>query len=378
MTRADPHAIPLVSSESVERVRIAALRRGLLAWYRREARDLPWRRTRDPYRIWLSEIMLQQTRVETVIPYYERFTRVFPAVAALARAGEARVLKLWEGLGYYSRARNLHAAAKTVAGEGSRWPRTAEEWRRLPGVGRYTAGAIASIAFGERAPVLDGNVKRVLARLFEIERPIDEPKTAELMWGIAESLVPPRSPGDFNQSLMELGACICVPRSPRCGECPVNGSCEAYASGRQDELPRRREKAAVPHHDVVAAAIERRGRILIGKRPAGGLLGGLWEFPGGKVRRGEGREAALRREIAEELGRGIAVGPRLARVEHAYSHFRITLHVYRCSIDKGRPQAKFHAALRWVRPEEFERFAFPAATLKAMRIFLPRERLRLP
>jgi len=343
------------------------LRRRLLGWYRANARDLPWRRTHDPYRIWLSEVLLQQTRVETVLPYYARFTAAFPTVRELAAAREDRVLKLWEGLGYYTRARNLLRAAKAIVdGYGGRFPRTAREWQRLPGVGRYTANAIASIAFGERAPVLDGNVKRVLARLFNIGRNIDEARTQKLLWAVAERLVPPRVPGEFNQAMMELGARVCTPRAPRCEQCPLRHSCEARALGCQSHLPRRRAKKPLPHRHIVAAAIEKNGRFLLGKRPPSGLLGGLWEFPGGKVEAGESHEQALVREIREELGIEIAVGAHLASVAHAFSHFRITLHVYRCRHIGGAPRPHEHTAIRWVRRADFDRYAFPAADRRVL------------
>jgi A/G-specific adenine glycosylase len=337
----------------------------LLAWFRANARDLPWRRTRDPYRIWLSEIMLQQTRVETVLDYYERFTRAFPRVEDLARADDAKVLKHWEGLGYYGRARNLLAAARSVVREsGGRFPDTAEEWLGLPGVGRYTAGAIASIAYGERTPVLDGNVKRVLARLHHIRESIDDAATVDRMWALAGELVSARAPGDSNQALMELGARVCRPRNPRCGDCPVRAHCRARAAGEVASVPVRRAKKTVPHHEIVAAAIRKNGRFLFGRRPLEGLLGGLWEFPGGKVEAGETHAQALAREIREELGVAIEAGALLAVVRHAYSHFRITLHLYEGAVKSGRPAPGYHTELKWLLPSQFDRYAFPAATLK--------------
>lgn len=344
-----------------------AVRRGLLAWFRRNARDLPWRRTRDPYRIWLSEVMLQQTRVETVRPYYERFTAEFPRVQDLAAASEDRVMRLWQGLGYYSRARNLHRTARIIAGErGGEFPRSAEQWRRLPGVGRYTAGAIASIAFGERVPVVDGNVKRVLARLFDVGASVDAPRTVRCLWEIAGKLVPPTEPGLFNQAIMELGSTLCTPKRPRCNDCPVRAACGAHARGRQARLPVRRRRKPLPHYEIVAGAIRKNGRYLLGKRPPGGLLGGLWELPGGKVEPDETHTEALLREIDEELGMVVRVGKRLASVKHAYSHFRITLHVYACEPLRGRPRARYHTALRWVTRPQFGQYALPAATLKVL------------
>lgn len=348
-----------------------AMRRALLAWFSREARVLPWRQTRDPYLIWLCEVIMQQTRIDQGLPYYERYAARYPAVRDLAAAPEDAVLKLWEGLGYYTRARNMHRTAKRIVEEyNGEFPRKAELLQLLPGIGRYAAGAIASIAFGEAVPVVDGNVRRVLSRLFDLDACIDEPQTERELWRIAASLVPTSNPGDFNQAIMELGATFCSPRKPNCAACPVSAWCLARARGVQEERPVRKPKTAPPHHEVVVAVIARGGRYLIGKRPPEGLLGGLWEFPGGKVQPGETHQQALARECREELGVVVRPGGLIATVKHAYTHFRITLNAYHCAIigNKQMPkQSRAHTELRWVPPAEFDDYAFPKANLK----FLP-------
>ncbi|UCG15668.1 MAG: A/G-specific adenine glycosylase [Phycisphaerales bacterium] len=344
-----------------------SIRRSLIAWFRKHARDLPWRRTRHPYHVWLSEVMLQQTRMETALPYYRRFIKAFPTVRKLAAADDERVLKLWQGLGYYTRARNLHKAARIIVKEhGGRFPRTARQWSKLPGVGRSTAAAIASIAFDQRAAVLDGNVKRVLARLYGISASVDETATINTLWAIAEELVPPAAPGDFNQAVMEFGARICTPRRPQCEQCPLCGQCRAYAAGKQDALPVRRSKKPVPHYAIVAAAIRKNGRYLIARRPPRGMLGGLWEFPGGKIEDGETHEQALVREVREELGINVAVEEHIASIDHAYSHFSITLSLYRCRLVSGRVCRRYHTEVKWVPRSRFDRYAFPAANYKCL------------
>lgn len=342
-----------------------AFRRAIMKWYGHQARDLSWRGTRDPYAIWVSEIILQQTRVDQGTPYIERFLKAFPTVEALASAEVDAVLKLWEGLGYYTRARNLHKAARhVVEHDGGQLPLDAKAWEDLPGVGRYTAGAIASIAFDESAPVVDGNVKRVLARLLNCRDNIDTPATTKAIWEWMTTLVRGKSPGVFNQSVMELGANICTPRNPACKGCPVQRYCLAYAQGTQATLPVRKSKKKVPHHQIVVAAIKKNGRYLLGKRPPEGMLGGLWEFPGGKVEAGESHEEALHREMKEELGIRIDILDPLCSVDHAYSHFKITVHVYVCRQRSGRPSPKVHTDLKWVFQKHFDRYAFPKANHK--------------
>jgi A/G-specific adenine glycosylase len=346
---------------------LAPVRRSLMTWFRSCARDLPWRRTRDPYAIWVSEIMLQQTQVATVVDYYRRFLERFPTVEALAAARLEAVLKAWEGLGYYGRARHLHAAAgKLVAENGGKLPRTAEELRRLSGIGRYTAGAIASIAFDLDEPVLDGNVIRVLCRLTCLDADPAAPAVAERLWTMARELIPPGQAGQFNQAMMELGAMICRPRRPACGTCPLARQCLARRAGRQEELPVKAAKKASPHYTVAVGAVYRRGRILIARRPAKGLLGGLWELPGGKQRAREPLEETCRREVREETGVAVRVGREIAVVNHAYTHFSITMHAFCCQHLSGEAQPLAAEAVRWVWPSQLSRYPFPRANLRVL------------
>lgn len=343
----------------------AAIRKTLLAWYDADKRDTPWRRRRDAYSVWLSEIILQQTRVDQGTPYYERFIAAFPTVESLAEAPEDRVLKLWEGLGYYSRARNLHKAAKRVAVEhGGRFPETAEALATLPGVGPYTAGAIASIAFGEQAPLVDGNVARVLARLFDLDAPPEDAAMKRALWNLAGALVPADRPGDFNQALMEFGARVCTPRSPGCAACPLARRCLAKRNGTVAERPVRKEKSATPRHEMAGAAIRVDGAYLILRRKPDGLLGGLWEFPSVRMESGESHEDAVRRIGGEVLGVRLKPGGVIATVGHAYSHFRITLTLYGARILRGEPKPLVHDALAWTPKEGFEAYAFPKANHK--------------
>lgn len=342
----------------------------LLAWWDEERADLPWRRRDDPYAIWVAEVMLQQTQVATVIPYYQRWMERFSTVEALAAASLDDVLKMWEGLGYYGRARRLHAAARTVVEEhDGRLPESAEALQQLPGIGPYTAGAIASIAFDRPAPVLDGNVIRVLSRLLDLEEDVTARESKKRLWQVADGLVPAERPGDFNQALMELGQRICLPAEPRCHRCPLAVHCLARRRGTQLERPVRPPRKRTPHHDVAAGVIWRDdGRFLITRRPLDGLLGGLWEFPGGKREPGDESLAhTLKREIREELGLEIAVGPPLARIKHAYTHFRITLHALHARHVSGRPQHLGVAGHAWVTLDDLDDYAFAVTDRKIIR-----------
>jgi A/G-specific adenine glycosylase len=351
----------------------SAIAAALLAWVDAgQLRDLPWRvAPRDPYAVWVSEIMLQQTQVATVIPYLQRWLERFPTVEALAAATQADVLKAWEGLGYYSRARNLHKAARVVVEQhGGRLPADRHALLALPGIGKYTAGAILSIAFGQRAAVLDGNVKRVLARVWDVEGEIGKSATETALWHLAEGLVhavEPRQAGVLNEALMDLGATICLPQAPRCLLCPLHAPCLARQRGTQEERPVRAARKPLPHFDVTAAVLRRpghAGQFLIAQRPPEGMLGGLWEFPGGKQHAGETLAECLRREMEEELGVDVAVGAPVTSVRHAYTHFRITLHAFECQLLAGEPQSIGVADWRWVTLDDLAAYAFAVTDQK--------------
>ena len=321
----------------------------LLNWYEVNARRLPWRGRSDAYAVWVSEIMLQQTRVESVIPYFERWMERFPTLESLAAASQHEVLATWEGLGYYSRARNLQRAAQIVMDEyDGKLPEDVDLLRRLPGIGRYSAAAIASIAFGLDEPALDGNIRRVIARLFNVTEDARSPKGERKLWDLAAASLPPGRAGDYNQALMDLGASICTPRSPACGRCPLTSECQACQLSIQEQRPVMAPKPAIPHYQVTAAIITRNSQVLIARRPSHGLLGGLWEFPGGKQQDGEDLPSCLRREIKEELEAEIEVGEPFGVYKHSFTHFRITLHAFCCTLLTGEPQPIQAAELCWV------------------------------
>ena len=325
----------------------------LLAWYRQNRRDLPWRRSRDPYAIWLSEIMLQQTRVDTVVPYYQRFLADFPTVSALADAEEAEVLKRWSGLGYYRRARQLHLAAKQVVTDfDGVVPTTAEQLQQLKGVGRYTAGAIASIAFDESVPLVDGNVSRVFSRLFELRADMRLSGSQKQVWGLAEQLVPDETPGDFNQALMELGAMVCVPRTPRCLLCPLRQHCDARKAGVEQQLPFMSKKAKPKQLNMVASVMQQPdGQVLLAQRLPDGLFGGLWEPPMVEAASTEDSRKALAAYGVARTRTLVVHG----RVRHILTHRRLDIEVAgaavarRTRLPKATPP---YAALRWVHPTE--------------------------
>jgi A/G-specific adenine glycosylase len=347
---------------------IQAFRKALIGWYLANKRDLPWRHTNDPYRIWVSEVMLQQTQVATVVPYYHRFLQNFGELETLARADSQDVLKNWEGLGYYARARNLHRAAGLVLKEhGGVVPNRWAEFRKLPGVGDYIAAAVLSMAFEQPFPVVDGNVKRVLARLLMVKDPVNKTTTAQKFRVIADELLDRKKPGTFNQAMMELGAIVCRPRQPLCGSCPVQNKCRANQSGTVLDYPVKLKKQPPPLYRIAVGVIFKNGRVLITRRKPSGLLGGLWEFPGGKIQKGESPDAACIREIKEEVNLTIEVDSHLSRVKHAYTHFKIVMDVFCCSYVSGRVALSGPVDHRWIKLSTIKKYPLPKANHK----FLP-------
>ena len=345
------------------------LRKRLLQWYDEAKRDLPWRKTQDPYRIWVAEVMLQQTQVKTVLKYYDRFLQAFPTLKAFADASLEDVLRVWQGLGYYARARNLHRGARYILTElKGRFPDDFEALKKVPGIGTYTAAAVASIAFGRAAAVLDGNVKRVLSRIVLIDTELSDSRTKARLEALAQEILDPDRPGDFNQALMELGATICLPKRPKCLLCPVRAYCRAQQElPDPSALPVKKARKAIPHYEIAVGLIWDDGYVFIDKRPEDGMLGGLWEFPGGKIENGESARMAVKREIKEELNLDVEVGDYFMEVQHAYSHFKITMHVFHCTYRGGEPSLAAATDWRWVRPEELRFFPFAAASHKIIR-----------
>lgn len=337
----------------------------LLAWFKRHQRILPWRSEPTPYRVLVSEFMLQQTQVATVIPYFERFMRAFPTLADLAAADQAAVLKQWEGLGYYARARRLQECARMIMAQGGEIPADPAELARLPGIGLYTAAAIASIAFGRSFPVVDGNVLRVRARL--LADPADQSRASIKRQVYNDLLAIIRQvddPSAFNQALMEISALVCQPRQPRCAECPLQNACRAVAEGAATAYPRRPQTKVVPHYHVAVGLIFNGDRLLIMQRSTEQMLGGLWEFPGGKLEQDETPVQAVEREVLEETGLQVQAAPPLALIRHAYSHFRMTMHVCRCTLPDTIGEILSDRPHHWVKREELNAFPFPTANHK--------------
>ncbi len=356
----------------------------LLSWWqacgRRDPAQKPWMFTADgtwplpednlsPYGIWIAEVMLQQTQLSVVLPYWQRWIKAFPTVNALAAASLEQVRLQWQGLGYYSRARRLHEAARVLVQQP--WPRNLDGWIALPGIGRTTAGGILSSAFNAPEPILDGNVKRVLARLHAHKHPPS--RDQHLFWQRSEALLDPRRPRDFNQALMDLGATVCTPRRLGCDHCPWRESCAAYASGDPSGWPVVEERKPLPFQVIgIGVVINAVGDVLIDQRLEEGLLGGMWEFPGGKQEPGEPIEACIARELMEELGIVVSVGEALITLDHAYSHKKLQFVVHLCDWFSGDPKPLASQQVRWVRPEQLKDYPFPAANARIIDALLGR------
>jgi A/G-specific adenine glycosylase len=348
--------VPALDPHLLRRLQRAVL--ALHRWYDQHKRDLPWRRTRDPYAIWISEVMLQQTQVATALPYYARWLEALPDVAALAAADPDDVLRLWEGLGYYRRARNLlRAAAEVVERFDGVIPAAPEAFGSLPGVGAYTTAAVLSIAFDVDLPVVDGNVRRVLARLVALEHDPRRPPGSHAVDKLAAALLPAGTAAVHNQAVMELGALVCTPRGPACEACPLAGVCRGHAAGEPERFPLRAPNKAVPHRQLeVALIFNAAGHLLLDQRPYKGFLGGLWELP--KAEQAEGKRAgtALRRTLRDGFGLTVRKrrGGDLPAVDHAYSHFKVTLHPALYDVTEGASRAAEGGAWRWIAPEKIK------------------------
>jgi A/G-specific adenine glycosylase len=343
-----------------------AIKTRLLPWFSASKRKMPWRSNRTPYRVWISELMLQQTRVDQAAPYFRRFVKRFPSLRSLAAASQADVLKMWEGLGYYSRARNLHRAAGIIMEKhGGRFPRHPDDIRALPGIGDYTAAAIGSLAFNLNLAVVDGNVIRVLSRLYAYGKSTRSSEARKELQQMADQLLIKGDAGNYNEAMMELGATICLPKNPLCDTCPVSVACTAYQSGRPADYPVKSAAKKVPHIVVGAAVVtNRKGEVLIAQRREEDMLGGLWEFPGGKQETGESIRQCIVRELKEELGINVTVGRFLIKVKHAYSHFTMDMHTYFARIASGRPRPLHCQNYRWIAVSDLRAFPYSNADLK--------------
>jgi A/G-specific adenine glycosylase len=355
--RLSGHSSPPATNGSS--LHLPSLRRRLLAWFDREQRDLPWRRNRDPYSIWISEVMLQQTQVATVIPYFERFISAFPTLAALAAADEHDVLRLWEGLGYYRRARDLHRAARILMAEhDGQLPDAPQVWASLPGIGRYIANAVLSQAFDRRLPVVEANTRRVLARLFGRRDDLGTKAAQDWLWSTAAALLPRTRAGDFNQALMELGALLCTAGSPRCGQCPVAGTCTARREGLQEVIPLKTRRPLPEEVREVAVVVRRRRRLLLVRRRADATRwANMWEFPHITLNSGEAHEDAACRLLGEQLGVDAGVGQEVLTIRHGVTRFRITMVCLEATYRRGAFRPGAYAEARWLEPAELAGYA---------------------
>lgn len=323
----------------------------------------------NPYRIFVVEVMLQQTQIKTVVPYYTRWIKTFPNIHALARAPIDRVLKLWEGLGYYTRARNLHQAARIIVRDfGGKIPDTPELLERLPGIGRYTAGAVASIAFQKPVPLIDGNVARVLSRIFYIRKDIAKPQTQKMLYQLARTLVPQKDPGTFNQALMELGSLVCLPEVPKCTACPVRRLCQAYQKGNPSRLPIKSKQLKPKKIRMVVGLLRKNGELLIRKRPDRGIWGGLWEIPGTVCANGQTIEEALSQEFKEAFGMAVRIKSKLPTIKHRFTHRLARIHPFLLNnLDHPAPKFKTRS-IRWVNTAQLRKYSFPVPHQKILKL----------
>ena len=339
------------------------LNNNLLKWFKKNKQDMPWRDAPNIYHIWLSEIMLQQPQVKTVIPYYNKWLKKLPTITDVANTSEDKILKLWEGLGYYSRALNFHYACKTIVNDyEGKIPK--DDFIKLKGVGKYINAAVQSIGYNKNIPTIDGNVNRVVSRLICLDK--DPLKSYDLIYEYLKKHISEKNPGYFNQALMDLGRNICKPKTPLCSNCPITKYCQAYQNNNIHNYPIRNKPKKIPHYYISVGVIWKNEKILITKRKTGGLLGGLWEFPGGRRKQNESSEDCLIREIYEETNLRVELKEFITKINHRYSHFSISLDAFHCLYRKGLAETNDSSRLKWILPEHIKQFAFPKANHKFM------------
>jgi A/G-specific adenine glycosylase len=348
-------------------VDIRSLQSGLLRWYRNNGRQLPWRAHYDPYHVWLSEIMLQQTQMDRGVTYFKRWLKRFPDIQSVAQAGPYEILKYWEGLGYYARGRNLHKAAQLIITRyGGKLPEDHDELLKLPGIGPYTAAAISSIAFNHDIPVVDANVERVFARVFDIDKPLKSKGVHEKIVAIAESLLPSEEARDFNQAMMDLGGLICTPKNPDCAVCPIAQHCLAYLGDFVADRPIKKERQQLIQIEMATGVLLKNGHIFIQQRHENDIWGGLWEFPGGRLFEDERPEQTVVREYLEETSFAVEVCEKITTVIHFYTKYKVTLHCYRCRMvqESLLPDLQAAQAYHWIKEDQLDNYGFPAGHRK--------------
>ncbi|MBC8186323.1 A/G-specific adenine glycosylase [candidate division KSB1 bacterium] len=346
---------------------IIKFRKNLINWFQANQRKLPWRETNNPYKIWIAEVMLQQTQVIKVIPYFNKFIKQIPNIKSLANVDLQRILKLLEGLGYYARARNMHRAARLILqNHKGEVPTNYEDIKKLPGFGDYIAAAVLSQAFNFPYQVVDGNVKRVLARVFLIDLPINVSNGNKIFKNKAADLLDQSHPGDFNQAMMELGALVCKPQNPLCLNCPVSKYCKALSENKQIQYPKKIKKKPAPEYKIVVGVVQKSGHILIVQRKSSGLLGGLWEFPGGKIKNDESAINGCIREMREKVNAEVTQPEFLAEIKHAYTHFKIKMNIFKCLYSSGKIILNEHQDFRWIKIKEISEFPVHGANLKIL------------